>query len=416
MSLYYAIMRAWVHLGLTEWMLRSFSVLMGIAAIPMFFLLGKGLFGSRVGLIAAFLLTINACHVAYSQEARSYALFFLLAILSSYFFVRAIESSGNRDYIAYAVISALAVFSHFFALLLVAAQWMSLLALPHERIRSRQLLLAAFLFAVLAAPALFFILGRDTGQLAWVAKPSLREVQRFGYFLVADQGPLRQTLLAAYLILAGITIVLFVKRPNGERHPLARWKLTLLACWFVVPPALALIASIWKPVFVARFLIFCLAPLLLLSAAGLAAIRTAWLRHTLTLAVAATSLVPTFWYYRQPKEQWRAAIDYIATHSQPRDLVILEGAYPGAPFGFYARRVPWSADITTMTVTEPGDADRVGNLAAPRAWVLMHGDRTDPAAQQLQRDLSTHYQETGEQRYFMVTVLLYSRPIPQQNR
>lgn len=416
MSLYYVIMRAWVQLGSTEWMLRSLSVLMGIAVIPIFFILGKHLFGSRVGLIAALLLTINACHVAYSQEARSYTLFFLLAILSSYLFVRAIESGRSRDYIAYAVISALAVYSHFFALLLVAAQGTSLLALPRERVRWLNLLLAAIVLAVLAGPALFFIVGRDTGQLAWVAKSSLREVQRFGYFLVADQGTLRQPLLAAYLVLAALAIMLFVKRRSDQGDTLARWKLILVVCWFIVPPALAVVASIWKPVFVARFLIFCLAPLLLLSAAELAAIRTAWLRHTLTLALAATSFVPTFWYYRQPKEQWREAIDHIATHSQPRDVVILNGAYPGAPFGFYAKRMRWPADITTLTVMESGDADRVRNLVAPRAWVLMHGLPSDPAAQQVQRDLATRYQETGEERYFMVTVLLYSRPISQQNR
>ena len=415
MSLFYVIMRAWSHLGSSEWTLRFFSVLMGIAAIPIFFVLGKRLFGSRVGLIAALLLTVNACHVAYSQEARSYTLFFLLAILSWYFFVRAIETGGSLDYIAYAVISALAVYSHFFALLLVAAQWASVLALGRERIRWGKLLLAAALLVLLTGPALFFIVGRDTGQLAWVPKPSLRDVQRFGYFLVADQGTLRQPLLAAYVVLAGLALVPRVKRSSDERESRARWKLILLLCWFVLPPAVALIASIWKPVFVARFLIFCLAPLLLLSAAGLGEIRRAWLRNSLSLALAAASLVPTFWYYRQPKEQWREAVSTIAAHAQTGDSVILLGNYARVPFDYYRTRVTWPADISFVPIpdapspaTEPPDSRR--------AWLLMHNQPTDAAAQQLQRDLANRYKETTEQRYFMVTVRLYSRPISQQNR
>ncbi len=409
MALYYVIMRAWIHLGSSEWILRSFSAVTGIAAVPIFYVLAKRLFGSRVGLVAALLLTVNACHVAYSQEARSYALFFLLAILSSYFFVRAITTDSISNYIVYAVISAVAVYTHFFALLLVAAQWTSLLALPREKIPWRKLLLTAILLAVLASPALFFILGRNTGQLSWVPKPNFRDLQRFGYFLVADQGTLRQPLLAAYLVLAAVAVVTIFKRRTDEPGALNKWKVALLVSWSFLPPAVAFVVSLWKPVFVPRFLIFCLAPLLLLTAAGLAQIRPSWLRHSLTLALAAASLVPTFWYYRQPKEQWREAVQYIANHAHPGDSVILFGNYARVPFEYYRTRVTWAEGVSFIAVSDP--TRPAAPHDSPSSWVLIHGDGSDPGAQHI---LPPRSRQVSVARFFMVTIRLYSSPISQQ--
>ena len=413
MALYYVIMRGWTHLGSSEWRLRSFSVLAGIAAVPIFYALTKRLAGTRAAVIAALLLAVNACHIAYSQEARSYALFFLLAILSSWLFVRGIELDKKGDYAGYAGLSALMIYSHFFGFLLVGAQWISLVAVPRGKVRWRRLLFAGILFVLLAGPALFFVLGGDTGQLAWVPKPSFRDLQRFGYFLVADNGSWRHPLLAVYLVVGAIGAVFLCKR-GDQRDPLARWKCTLLLCWFLAPPIAVFLVSFWKPLFVSRFLLFCLAPLLILSATALSEIRRTWLRATLAVALAGASLVPTFWYYRQPKEQWREAIIYIAAHAQPGDSVLLVGNYARVPFAYYRPRVTWPADISVVATAEPPTATNLKGLGT-RAWVLMHGGPTDLAAQQLQRDLASPFRQAAEETFFMVTVRLYSRPNSEQN-
>jgi mannosyltransferase len=409
MALYYEIMRAWTHLGTREWALRSFSALVGVAAIPVFYLLGRRLFGPAVGLIAALLLTVNACHVAYSQEARSYALFFLLAILSSYFLMRAVESGATSDYLAYALISALSVYSHFFAFLLIGAQALSLIALPRGAVRWRKLLIAVALLAVLVLPALFFVMGRNTGQLAWVPKPTARDLQRFGYFLVADQGTLRQPLLAAYLVLAGLALI-FSKRRNAG--PLARFKFILLLSWFLFPMAVAFVASLWKPVFMPRFLIFCLAPLLLLTGVGLAQIRSTALRIALTLTLACASLVPTLWYYRQPKEQWREAVSYIATHAQSGDAVILFGNYARVPFDYYQPRMTWPPGVSFIRAADSRSPEALPTKASMHTWLLMHGQPSDPAAAALERNLAGRYGEPSDQSFFMVTVRRYTNPTP----
>ena len=77
--LYYFILRLWLVFGHSEFALRSFSSLVGTLTIPVVFLIGRVFAGTRAGLIAALLLATSVTHVAFSQEARSYALLMLAA-------------------------------------------------------------------------------------------------------------------------------------------------------------------------------------------------------------------------------------------------------------------------------------------------------------------------------------------------
>src|ERR1017187_10485149 len=125
MSLYYVLLRGWLHLGSSPFFIRSLSVLFSLATLPAIFWLGCKLFDRRVGLIAVALMSCNAYHIRYAQEARSYSLFVLLATLSSGFFVACLREPSRRNRWSYILASILAVYAHFYALLLIAAQWLS---------------------------------------------------------------------------------------------------------------------------------------------------------------------------------------------------------------------------------------------------------------------------------------------------
>src|SRR5438105_11740181 len=121
MLLYYLLLRLWVHIGDTEFWVRLPSVIFGVAAVPMIYLLGRDLFSRATGLIAAALLAVHAFHIYFSQEARSYSLLVFLLIVSSYFFARLPASPERRLYrVAYPLASALAFYAHLFALLVIA--------------------------------------------------------------------------------------------------------------------------------------------------------------------------------------------------------------------------------------------------------------------------------------------------------
>src|SRR5436309_2114673 len=122
MLLYYLLLRTWVHLGSSEFVVRLLSVIFGVAAVPMVYLLGRDLFSRATGMIAAALLAVHAFHIYFSQEARSYALLVLLLIVSAYFFARLAASPERRLYrLGYPVASAPAFYAHLFALLVIAS-------------------------------------------------------------------------------------------------------------------------------------------------------------------------------------------------------------------------------------------------------------------------------------------------------
>lgn len=130
MALYYVLLRIWSQMSDTPWFVRLFSLLAGVATVPAIYFAGKTLFSRRAGIIAALLLVLNIFHIRYSQEARSYSLVVLLVTCSSLFFVRNIKSQGRAGGVLYVLSSAAALYAHFFAALVLLAQFVSWMLLP----------------------------------------------------------------------------------------------------------------------------------------------------------------------------------------------------------------------------------------------------------------------------------------------
>ena len=97
-TIYFLLMRGWIHLGDSETWLRLPSALFGIAAIPLLYFVARQFMDVEPALAAAALLAFSPTHVYYSQEARGYTLAILMVLLSTYFFVRAVEQCQRRDW------------------------------------------------------------------------------------------------------------------------------------------------------------------------------------------------------------------------------------------------------------------------------------------------------------------------------
>jgi len=134
--LYYLLAWGWTKaFGLGEVGLRSLSALLGVAVVPVAYLIGRQLSCRRTGLVLATFTAFNPMLIWYSQEARSYALLIFFCALSLYFFLRALEDGRERDLWLWALSSALALGSHYFAFFLVAIEAAWLLAARRNRLR-----------------------------------------------------------------------------------------------------------------------------------------------------------------------------------------------------------------------------------------------------------------------------------------
>ncbi len=82
--LFYDLEKIGLLFGNSENSLRIIPAIFGIAAIPLFYLIGKKLFCRPVGIIMAGLITFSPLSIAYSQEARMYTMLLFFISFASF--------------------------------------------------------------------------------------------------------------------------------------------------------------------------------------------------------------------------------------------------------------------------------------------------------------------------------------------
>ncbi|MGA2697553.1 MAG: glycosyltransferase family 39 protein [Terriglobales bacterium] len=343
MSLYYALLHIWLWMGNSEAFVRSFSVIFAIATIPAIYFLGRRLFDSRTGLITAGLLSVNAFHVCYSQEARSYSLMVLLCVLSSLYFLKTIESSRYRY--AYVVLSTLAIYAHFYSLLLIAAQYLWLRYLAPKAMSSEAIGARTWkTISLLVSPILIFVATTGAGPLKWIPRPGLKDLWNFAVLITGHGG----VILA---ITIGVLATLGAYPAMRKKSTADDWPLQFLIVWLSFPILLVLFLSIFRPLFLSRYFIFCLPPLLLLVAAGLGRIRPLWQVPLLVLCLALSFRGTTAYYihdFDNERDDWRFASNYILQNAQPGDALLFHVPMGRMPYDYYV-----SLDETPLLPSAP---------------------------------------------------------------
>lgn len=381
MALYYLLLRGVVHAGDTEFWIRLISVVAGILTIPAMYALGNRLFGGATGLLASLLMAVSACDVVYSQEARGYALAVLLVTVSSWLFVRGLEAPSWTAWGWFAIVSALAVYSHFYAALVVAAQWVSLIAAPRRLLPAKRLLFGFLLSSALIAPAAEYVLRHNVGQIDWVSPLSWLEVYHTAVFLAAEGGKAIGNILLVFC-LAALVLAARGFRGDTAADPLRRWKRMFVWCWLLLPMVATALGSLLRPMFFHRFLIVCLPAFLLLVAHGLMRMpaRNAILPLFIVLSVVAVILS-----YSRTREDWRGTVRYISAHTRPADKLWFSRSYGATPYDYYSRRMSHGG-LQPAVVADKEAARR----ANERMWIIIYPSNT-PDVQQIESAISHGY-------------------------
>lgn len=339
MSLYYLLLRTWLHFGQSEFFIRALSALISAATVPAIFWLGSLVYDRRVAWTGAVLFTLNAYSVRYAQEARSYALFLLLATLSSAFLVAFLRNPTRRNRSGYVVASVLAVYAHFYALLLLVVHWLALrLGVPPEdgiRNRRTELRRAWITIGVAVLPLVVFIVKTGAGPIRWIQRPGLRDVFEFYQHLAGGNW----ILLGLYGLLCIAAIAPVGKRLLSRSPDAETWRSQFLILWLFFPVLLTVLLSFARPVFLGRYMISCLPALLLLVAAGIARLRPVWLMAIVLSGTAILSLRGVNYSYGHDFDQERdasgAATQFVLNHSQAGDGIIFHIAEARVPYEFF---------------------------------------------------------------------------------
>lgn len=316
-STYHLLVLGWQRLVEGEGALRAISALFAVASVPLVWVLGRRLVGARAGAVAAVLLALHPFAVQWGQQLRGYSLLLLLTIASTLLFVRAVESPTWGRSVAYGMVTALAVYTQFFAVLVAVAQVASL---PVRGAVPRRLLLGASGSAgVLLLPALEFFVNRQGDPLDWVAAPGREQVLGTAEALAGGAG----AQLVVYGIVAAIGTALLARQAIDRTDRDAAWRAALPVLLLVVPPVATLAVSLTlKPLVEARFLIILLPGLVMVAAAGLDRLRAPLAGLGLAALVVVSALGLRDWYERPPFEEWREAVQLVAATAERGDVVL----------------------------------------------------------------------------------------------
>jgi mannosyltransferase len=335
MSLYYVLLRIWLHFGQSPFFIRSLSVAISALAVPAIYWLGRLLYNRRVGLIGAALFAFNAYDVRYAQETRSYTLFVLLATISSGFLLAFLRQPTRRNRLGYIVISILAVYAHFYALLLIVVHWLALRIRERDSTLSSQLRRLWITISIGVAPLLIFVAKTGAGPIKWIQRPGLRDLATFYEQLAGGTW----LVLAAYVVACGVAIAPFRKQLLARNQSWETWRCQFLLLWLLFPVALTALLSLARPVFLGRYMIFCLPAFVTLAAAGLARLRYAWLSTVTVIAMLLLAWQGVSFVYAHDFDDERdasgQAVNFILDHGEAGDGIIFHIADTRIAYEFF---------------------------------------------------------------------------------
>jgi len=215
--LYYCVAWLWARLfGYGETGLRSLSAVCGVLVVPVAYGAGTKLISRRAGLIAAALSACSPLLIWYSQEARSYEMLVFLSSVSLLAFAHALAAPRPRVVAAWVLASALALATHYYAVLAVVpeAAW---LVWVHRSRRAVQVGVGVVGLCGLALIPL--AIGQSgTGNASWIAKAPLgrRLGQVVPQFASGFDGPAHSVLEPLAIAMLVLAAVLVFTRSEAE--------------------------------------------------------------------------------------------------------------------------------------------------------------------------------------------------------
>lgn len=394
--LYFLLLRAMTYFGSDEVMMRLLSVAAGIAAIPLLFLFSRWLLGSATALTAAGLLALSPFAVYFSQEARPYALLAALSLASCYALLLAVDKPSRSKWIIYTALTLAAVYTHYYAFILIIAQGAVVLA--STRLRGRALtnwLVAQAAVLVAYVPWLPYM----STQFGWHARQGgLSWIPDVGFLLIPytffqfslGYSALEVKEIAGLWPHAGLLAVAFVAFaiPFAAAAVVLRKNFVALR-WVIILPLVAMAVAYilnlrlhsYQPAYLAGVM-----PIYLLAVAyGLQWLLRRpvfWFIPGLIALLLGLSLWNFYFNPKFAKEDWRSVARYLERQAEPTDVIAFHKSYTQMPFNYYydgdSARV--SLPDAPLQADDPG-LPAVGSSLAryPRVWlVVSHNFDTGP--------------------------------------
>ncbi|MGQ0630776.1 MAG: hypothetical protein ACT4P1_07005 [Sporichthyaceae bacterium] len=224
--LYYVLLHGWLSLADTlgfgdgVWVARSLSMVAALAALPLAYLVGRRLGGTRRhGVVTLLVLASNPWAIKYAGEARMYSLVVLLVLVA----VLAGDWLRRRQdalpVIAVAVLTAALLLTHYWSIFLLGALGLILLGralqIPAERPLARRAVTGMAAGALVFLPWVPTMLHQSAHTGApWAPRPDLGDLAHLPLDWAGGTGPVGWTLGAMLVPL--MLIAVYARRRSGS--------------------------------------------------------------------------------------------------------------------------------------------------------------------------------------------------------
>ena len=344
--LYHVLLHGWFKLaGKSELALRFISMSWSVLLVALTYRLGRELFSREVGLLTALLTAVHPFYLWHAQDGRMYTMLTGLSLASTLLALQLLwerNGAGWRKWASYAIVTLLALLTHYFAFLVLAAQnVIALIEIGRHRDISllKRWAISQSVMALLYLPwTLFAWPLLSTHTSGWIQPAGLLEILKrcfitFSVGFTVEPGHVLVP-LAAFLCVFGSGI--FPWRWGQRRD---RTSLVALAVLLLVPLLAVYLGSLRRPMFDERYLIIIVPFYLLFLGRGLAQ-----LGHWRTWALPAAGILLAWgmgrgmWnYYFDPRyaksPPWPALTAHLEAQTGPGDVIVQD--YPDPTFDYY---------------------------------------------------------------------------------
>lgn len=355
--LYYLALHFWVRLfGTSAVTVRFLSVLFGVLAIPMIYLVGRQLVNEEVGLLGALILAFSSFNIWSSQEARTYSLMVLLSLFSIYLFLRLLKRSSLAISIGYVLFTALLLYTHVYGLFVLIAQNIYLITLVFLsrnhvlRLRNWVSIQAIVLALFLPWIGTFINSAKAVSTGFWIPLPTFGTI--FQTFVIYSN---TARLLALFLALSVFSLFAYQKISGAIdwKAPLKAfesytWEVHvqdgtpvyfLVVLLFTVNAIPFLISRFATPIYYYKYTIAASVAFYLLVAKGISNINYRPTKLALISIIILLSVVNLpYTYYEITKPQAREAVSFIDANAERGDLVLISPDWEQVTFEYYNDR------------------------------------------------------------------------------
>lgn len=381
--LYHIVLKTTVmFLGSSELIVRMPSVMFGVGAVYLTYLIGKELYDKKTGIIAGILIATSPLHIYYSQEARMYSLAAFCATLSVYFFLRVLKNDNLLNWAGFITSSALMLYSDYLPYLLLPIYFIFLLFNKNKFGIVKTSIPAFFLIFIFLLPWLYLLpsqlktgLSAAQNSPAWakvVGAPNFKDIPlTFTKFTIGRISHSNDLIYA--LIIS--PIALFIASMFLSSIFRVSYKRLFLYLWLFVPLMLAFIIGYLIPIYSYFRFIFLLPAFYLIIASGINTIRwPKWNRITLfiMLAINFASLTIFLTDKKFQREDWKSATSYVQQNLQGNSIVLFESAEPFSPFIYYSQgKIPAAGALRGFNAQENETEIQVSKITYNKNQVFL---------------------------------------------